>query len=154
MKCVNCKYFKVGKEKGIFGHEFNSFYCTNPETFQTTGTWWQDGKSIGAYDFKEPFYVGDNFGCVNFEQAEEPEIEDEFEGDEFEDDLDESVDGRQSHGNIVKELMHKYKKSGKIGNTKPEDTEHAEEIANAIAYKEKNESLSLLINRLRKIIEE
>lgn len=146
MKCGNCKYYKEGTED-FLGETFKVWYCTNPETFQTKGTWWPDGNSISAYDFNGPFYVGQNFGCVNFEEEAEPE-------DKSEDELDESVDGRHSHGNIVRELMRKYKKSGKIGNIEPESTEHAEEIANAIAYKEKNEGFSSLISRLKRIIEE
>lgn len=50
------------------------------------------------------------------------------------------IDGRKSHGNIVKELIEEYKESGKIGNTEPDDMKHALEIANAIAYKEKGTS--------------
>lgn len=37
----------------------------------------------------------------------------------------------------IKELMDKYKSSGKIGNTKPKSTEHAQKIAAAIAYRRK-----------------
>lgn len=53
------------------------------------------------------------------------------------------IDKRQSHANIVKELLDEYKKSGKIGNTHPRDLEHATSIANAIAYKTKQESRDL-----------
>lgn len=36
-------------------------------------------------------------------------------------------------GNIA-EMMHKYKRTGKIGNTSPESTEKAQKIAAAAAY--------------------
>lgn len=49
------------------------------------------------------------------------------------------IDARKSHSNIVKELLDEYKSSGKIGNTKPKDLNHAQDIANAIAYKIKSE---------------
>ena len=146
-KCINCKYFKEDKQEDILG-EYKIFVCTNPETFQTSGEWWQDSNSVNVEGYDRPIYVGDNFGCVNFV----PILE-----DDDNDDMDESVDARQSHGKIVKELMHKYKKSGKIGNTKPKDTEHAEEIANANAYDAKGESVDetfiSVTNRLRKLIE-
>lgn len=44
------------------------------------------------------------------------------------------IDGRKSHGSIVKELITEFKSEGKIGNTTPDDMEHAMKIANAIAY--------------------
>lgn len=58
------------------------------------------------------------------------------------------IDKRQSHGNIVKELLDEYKKSGKIGNTHPRDLDHARSIANAIAYKAKEEAVLEEIRRV------
>ena len=85
MKCKDCKFYKEDKEN-FLGLEQSIFYCSNPETFQTEGTWWQDGNAIGAYDFDKPFYVGDNFGCVNFAEKidefpddAEPETDDYIE---------------------------------------------------------------------------
>lgn len=60
------------------------------------------------------------------------------------------IDGRQSHSNIVKELLDEYKSTGKIGNTTPKDVEHARKIANAIAYKVKDECI---LDQIRKINE-
>lgn len=40
----------------------------------------------------------------------------------------------------IKELLHSYKESGKIGNTKPRNMKHAKEIASAIAYKKSRDS--------------
>jgi hypothetical protein len=57
------------------------------------------------------------------------------------------IDKRQSHSSIVKELLDEYKSSGKIGNTTPRDMDHARAIANAIAYKAKDEEV------LKEIIE-
>ncbi len=42
--------------------------------------------------------------------------------------------GEKAHSSNVKELMDKYKSTGKIGNTTPKSSEHAQKIANAIAY--------------------
>lgn len=47
------------------------------------------------------------------------------------------IDARKSHEDIVAELIREYKDSGKIGNTEPDDMAHAQKIANAIAYSEK-----------------
>ena len=47
------------------------------------------------------------------------------------------IDARKSHEDIVSELIKEYKDSGKIGNTEPRDMAHAQSIANAIAYSEK-----------------
>lgn len=47
------------------------------------------------------------------------------------------IDARKSHEDIVSELIKEYKNSGKIGNTEPRDMAHAQSIANAIAYSEK-----------------
>lgn len=51
------------------------------------------------------------------------------------------IDKRMTHGHIVGELMNTYKKTGKIGNTKPKNKQHALKIANAISYDVK-ESMS------------
>lgn len=37
----------------------------------------------------------------------------------------------------VRELLHKYKKTGKIGNSSPEDVENARKQALAIAFEKK-----------------
>lgn len=37
-------------------------------------------------------------------------------------------------GSMISELMHKYKRTGKIGDTKPRSATHARLIATAIAY--------------------
>ena len=58
------------------------------------------------------------------------------------------IDKRQSHSNIVKELIDEYKSSGKIGNTYPKDMKHAQKIANAIAYKIKDEAVLEEIKRI------
>lgn len=55
------------------------------------------------------------------------------------------IDKRQTHSNIVKELMQSYKRTGKIGNTEPKDSADAERIANAIAYKTKKEAKDLAL---------
>lgn len=44
------------------------------------------------------------------------------------------IDGRKNHSNITKELITKYKETGKIGNIEPKSMKHALNIANAIAY--------------------
>lgn len=44
------------------------------------------------------------------------------------------IDARKSHGNIVRELIRKYKRHGKIGNIRPGSMREALKIANAIAY--------------------
>ena len=51
------------------------------------------------------------------------------------------IDKRMTHGHIVGELMTTYNKTGKIGNTKPKNKQHALKIANAISYNVK-ESMS------------
>lgn len=51
----------------------------------------------------------------------------------------------QTHSEIVSELMSSYNKTGKIGNAVPKNKTHAEEIANAIAYQTRHESLLKLI---------
>ena len=40
----------------------------------------------------------------------------------------------------IAEMMHSFKKTGKIGNTKPRSTAKAAKIAAAIAYKKQRES--------------
>ena len=50
------------------------------------------------------------------------------------------IDTSKSHSAIVKELLDEYKSKGKIGATTPKNIEHAVRIANAIAYKAKEES--------------
>ena len=44
------------------------------------------------------------------------------------------LDKSMSHEDMVSELIASYKKTGKIGATKPRDMKHALEIANAVAY--------------------
>lgn len=44
------------------------------------------------------------------------------------------LDKNMSHEDMVAELISGYKKTGKIGATKPRDMKHALEIANAVAY--------------------
>jgi hypothetical protein len=44
------------------------------------------------------------------------------------------LDKSMSHEDMVSELITGYKKTGKIGATKPRDMKHALEIANAVAY--------------------
>ena len=44
------------------------------------------------------------------------------------------LDKNMSHEEMVAELINGYKKTGKIGATKPRDMKHALEIANAVAY--------------------
>jgi len=41
---------------------------------------------------------------------------------------------KKAHSSNVKEMMDAYKRTGKIGNTRPRSTKHAEQIANAAAY--------------------
>ena len=64
------------------------------------------------------------------------------------------IDKRQTHSNIVKELITSYKKTGKIGSTEPEDLAAAEKIANAIAYKVKKENQECALLAEMKIINE
>lgn len=59
--CYKCKFYKDDK-------------CTNPETIQKTGAWFPDGNSIACYDIKD-LYVGMNFGCVNWVEQEETEVD-------------------------------------------------------------------------------
>lgn len=54
----------------------------------------------------------------------------------------------QSHSEIVSELMSSYNKTGRIGNTSPRNAAHAEEIANAIAYKARHERILHEIKRI------
>lgn len=49
------------------------------------------------------------------------------------------IDNTKSHSEIVQELMDAYKENGKIGNITPKDEEDALRIANAIAFKAKEE---------------
>lgn len=48
------------------------------------------------------------------------------------------IDKRQNKETIIKELLQKYKKTGKIGSTKPKDMKHAIQVASAIAYSTKD----------------
>jgi hypothetical protein len=41
---------------------------------------------------------------------------------------------KATHSSNVKEMIHSYKKTGKIGNTKPGSMKKALDIANAAAY--------------------
>ena len=55
------------------------------------------------------------------------------------------IDKSGTHEEIVRELLHAYENTGKIGSHSPKDKEEAQRIANAIAYKvkgEKNEGTS------------
>ena len=58
------------------------------------------------------------------------------------------IDTDKSHGAIVRELLDEYKSNGKIGTTKPKNIEHAVRIANAIAYKAKEEAVILKMTRI------
>ena len=42
--------------------------------------------------------------------------------------------GKKNFGHNVSEMMHKYMKTGKIGNTKPKNRKKARQIALAAAY--------------------
>lgn len=42
--------------------------------------------------------------------------------------------GNAAHAANVSELMKKYKKTGKMGSSRPKNKMHAERMANAIAY--------------------
>lgn len=44
------------------------------------------------------------------------------------------INPKKGRSGIISELMDKYKSSGKIGNTTPKSTKHAQKIASAIAY--------------------
>jgi hypothetical protein len=48
--------------------------------------------------------------------------------------------GQKNHGANVAELMAKYRKTGKIGAAKPRNAQHAEKMANAIAYSKRREA--------------
>lgn len=75
------------------------------------------------------------------------------------------LDKNMSHQDMVQELMLSYKKTGKIGATKPRDKKHALEIANAVAYnigeskeikiierKVKEMNLDEILNSMEKIV--
>lgn len=47
------------------------------------------------------------------------------------------IDKNKSHEEIVKELIDSYKKTGRIGSSKPKNLKTALSIANAIAYSTK-----------------
>ena len=49
------------------------------------------------------------------------------------------IDNTRSHSEIVQELIDTYAETGKIGNITPEDKEDALRIANAIAFKAKED---------------
>ena len=49
--------------------------------------------------------------------------------------------GKKTISGNIKELLHSYKSSGKIGNTKPRSAAHARRIAAAIAYGRSRASL-------------
>jgi len=55
------------------------------------------------------------------------------------------IDKRKSKDVIIKELLDKYERTGKIGNTTPRDMKHAQEIASGIAYSSKKESFDTII---------
>lgn len=60
------------------------------------------------------------------------------------------IDTSKSHGAIVKELVANYKKTGYIGSNKPKNLEHAVRMANAIAYRAKEEAVLLKIEELNR----
>ena len=64
------------------------------------------------------------------------------------------IDKRQSKDDIIAELISSYKKTGKIGNTKPRDIKHAQDIASGIAYSIKSESYINNIKRYLNTISE
>jgi hypothetical protein len=43
--------------------------------------------------------------------------------------------GKKARGSNIRELIAKYKDTGRIGNTRPKSLEHARRIAAAAAYK-------------------
>ena len=47
------------------------------------------------------------------------------------------LDESDSVSEMIEELMRSWKKTGKIGNVTPRDSEHAQEVAAAIAYRKK-----------------
>mgnify|MGYP007012532743 FL=1 len=49
------------------------------------------------------------------------------------------IDSSKSHSEIVAELMQAYEETGKIGNIAPKDKQDALNIANAIAFKAKED---------------
>jgi len=49
------------------------------------------------------------------------------------------IDKNMTHSEIVAEIMASYKKTGKIGDYTPKNEKEALQMANAIAYKVKNE---------------
>jgi len=55
------------------------------------------------------------------------------------------IDKRKSKSDIIKELMHKWKRTGKIGTSSPETKEEALKQAQAIAYNSKKESFDTII---------
>lgn len=55
------------------------------------------------------------------------------------------IDKRKSKDEIIKELLDKYKNTGKIGNVTPRDMNHAQEIASGIAYSSKKESFDNIV---------
>lgn len=68
------------------------------------------------------------------------------------------LDKNMSHEEMVSELIKGYKKTGKIGDTKPKNMKHALEIANAVAYNigesaEKNKVQEVKLDELLKSLE-
>lgn len=47
------------------------------------------------------------------------------------------ISGKMTYGSIVAEVLRSYKKTGRIGNTKPRNMKHALRIAQAIAAAKK-----------------
>ena len=64
------------------------------------------------------------------------------------------IDKRSSKEDIIKELMDSYKRTGKIGNTRPQSIKKAQQIASAIAYGIKGECLCDLVPLMKNCINE
>lgn len=62
------------------------------------------------------------------------------------------IDKRKSRQNIVKELIKTYKRTGKIGDTKPDDLKHAYKIATAISYDAKENTTDII--KIKNLIQE
>jgi hypothetical protein len=54
--------------------------------------------------------------------------------------------GKKAMSSNVKELMHTYKKTGKIGSSKPKSKKAAQKQAASIAYQQANESFDVTVN--------
>ena len=48
--------------------------------------------------------------------------------------------GKKNRASNIREMLHKWKQTGRIGNTTPKSAEHARRIAVAAAYSKSHES--------------